>query len=371
MNASAQVKLNFSFKWENVASLPKTMDSANSIGYAGMISGFSNDIILVAGGANFPNKMPWEGGVKKFYDYLYLYKKGKDQINFINLQYKLPHPLAYATSYSYNNQIFIIGGENENGFSNKAFFIKIINEKVEFFNLPDLPFKVSNAMVTIKDDHIYVLGGESSNKTLNQFICLDLLNKEKGWQQLGNLPYSVSNAIVSKQKINNVEYIYLLGGRAKNLNGLSTFYNEIIRFDFQSKTWEKVSSLPFPLAAGTGFQSSNSEIILIGGDQGITFNQVEKMINTINNEASNDIKEKLLLEKALIQSNHPGFINKVILYNSLNNNFTISDNIAGHIPVTTSGLLLEDKFYIFSGEIKPGIRSPYIHSFRLIKKNEE
>ena len=370
MNASAQVKSNFSFKWEKVKLLPKTIDSANSLGFAGMIGGFSNDIIVVAGGANFPNKMPWEGGIKKYYDHLYLYKKEKEQFRLLDFQSKLPDPLAYAACYSYNNQIFVIGGENENGLSNKAFFIQINNRKAEFFNLPDLPFKVSNAMITIKEDLIYVLGGDSGNKTLNQFIYLDLVNKEKGWQKFNNLPYSVSNAIVSIQKIKNVEYLYLLGGRAKNINGLSTFYKEVIRYDFQSKTWEKVCSLPYPLAAGTGFKFSNNEIILVGGDQGKIFNQVENMINIINSDTTNVVKEQLNKEKALIQSTHPGFINKVILYNSLNNKFEISELVADTIPVTTSGLILEGIFYIFSGEIKPGIRSPYIYSFTIIKNNE-
>ncbi|MBK7099157.1 MAG: hypothetical protein IPH58_13430 [Sphingobacteriales bacterium] len=33
-----------------------------SIGFAGMISGISNNKLIVAGGANFPDELPWQGG---------------------------------------------------------------------------------------------------------------------------------------------------------------------------------------------------------------------------------------------------------------------------------------------------------------------
>ena len=54
-------------KWEELPPLP------DKEGFAGMFAGVSNDALLCIGGANFPDKMPWEGGVKKWYDRCLLY----------------------------------------------------------------------------------------------------------------------------------------------------------------------------------------------------------------------------------------------------------------------------------------------------------
>jgi hypothetical protein len=49
-------------KW---ASLPPLPDRE---GYAGSFAGVSDGVLLVAGGANFQDRRPWEGGTKVWYD---------------------------------------------------------------------------------------------------------------------------------------------------------------------------------------------------------------------------------------------------------------------------------------------------------------
>src|SRR5690348_6499323 len=41
-------------------------------GFAGMFAGTIGDALLVAGGANFPDRRPWDGGVKRWYDAVWL-----------------------------------------------------------------------------------------------------------------------------------------------------------------------------------------------------------------------------------------------------------------------------------------------------------
>src|SRR5688572_3878214 len=41
-------------------------------GMAGLISGAHNGVLIAAGGANFPERMPWEGGVKVYYDEIFV-----------------------------------------------------------------------------------------------------------------------------------------------------------------------------------------------------------------------------------------------------------------------------------------------------------
>src|SRR4051794_15669468 len=58
-------------EWKQLPSMP------DAIGLAGSFAGVSNGALLVAGGANFPNKMPWEGGTKVWYNTIYVLEKPK------------------------------------------------------------------------------------------------------------------------------------------------------------------------------------------------------------------------------------------------------------------------------------------------------
>lgn len=50
-----------------------------NVGLAGAYSGIVEDKLLVLGGANFPDKYPWEGGVKTWWSTLYSYDLHMDK----------------------------------------------------------------------------------------------------------------------------------------------------------------------------------------------------------------------------------------------------------------------------------------------------
>ena len=51
------------------ATLPPIPDEE---GFAGLFAGVSDNMLICAGGANFPHKKPWEGGIKQWYDHIYI-----------------------------------------------------------------------------------------------------------------------------------------------------------------------------------------------------------------------------------------------------------------------------------------------------------
>src|SRR5688572_828371 len=53
-------------KWKQLPPLPEPP------GVAGAFAGVAQNALLVAGGANFPDKMPWEGGKKVWHDRIWL-----------------------------------------------------------------------------------------------------------------------------------------------------------------------------------------------------------------------------------------------------------------------------------------------------------
>src|SRR4051812_42894769 len=56
--------------WQPLPSLP------DREGFAGSYAGASGGALLVAGGANFPGKRPWEGGEKSWYDRTFVLEAG-------------------------------------------------------------------------------------------------------------------------------------------------------------------------------------------------------------------------------------------------------------------------------------------------------
>ena len=80
MTSTAQIKKKgeVSIKWKIAAELPASNGQSKSLGFAGPINGVNNNVLVVAGGANFPDGLPWEGG-KKYYsnEIFVLQKAGK------------------------------------------------------------------------------------------------------------------------------------------------------------------------------------------------------------------------------------------------------------------------------------------------------
>ena len=61
-------------EWKIAAQL-QNADGSLSLGFAGPINGISNDALIVSGGANFQDKMPWEGGKKHYSDEIHVLQK--------------------------------------------------------------------------------------------------------------------------------------------------------------------------------------------------------------------------------------------------------------------------------------------------------
>ena len=76
-----------SAEWVKLPSLPEAR------GLGGLFAGVSGDALLVAGGTNFRDKPPWEGGTKSWYDTIYALSPGHPSWRAVG---KLPRPLSYG-----------------------------------------------------------------------------------------------------------------------------------------------------------------------------------------------------------------------------------------------------------------------------------
>lgn len=368
MPAVGQSKKVISIEWKTIAELPPFRDQSKSIGIAGPVVGIINNKLIVAGGANFPDKMPWQGGKKIYYNSISIFNKEKEQVFQEKIQNSLTSNIAYAANCITPLGVVYAGGENELGLSDKVYLLQWdeASNNLRQTKLPDLPVETTNGSLVCIDNTIYFLGGETLTYTTNQFYSLNLNKINQGWMTLPVLPKPLSNMVVVAQHLNGQKQIYLLGGRAKQKNGISDFSSDVYSFDIHLKIWDKKKSLPYPLSAGTGAVFSEKYILLFGGDRGERFNKVEQTISNINLEKEQFKKENLISIKNKLLESHPGFSNEILLYNTQKNIWLSNGFIPFNTSVTTNLVQWGDEIIIPSGEIKAGVRTPRIISAKII-----
>ncbi|MBA4853673.1 sodium/solute symporter [Emticicia sp. BO119] len=373
LHTSAQSEQNKSIAWSELAPLP----GQNQMGLAGAIIGLHNDALMVAGGSNFSEGMPWKGGKKKYYSEIYvLLKNEKGVATWAKETFNLPANIAYSASVSTPVGVLAIGGENENGLSKKVFLLQWnhANKKVAIKLFPDLPVALTNASATIIGNMVYVAGGETLEKTLHTFYSLDISVNATSWKKLPDIPTAVSHTVAVTQSNGEYPCIYLLGGRAKTATGISSLYSTNYRFDSRKNQWTALKNIgdgksDFPaLSAGTGVAIGATYILLIGGDKGDIFSRIEKFNLSISQAKTEEEKQQLIKEKQILLESHKGFSHDICLYNTVTDVWTKVGEVPFNTPVTTTAVKWKDEIIIPSGEIRPGIRTSKVLRGVLVKK---
>ncbi len=362
-SAMAQQEGRDLIEWKVAVSLPASKNGNPHFGVAGAATGVHNDVLIVGGGANFPERMPWLGGKKKYHNEVYVFQKDRHEfLKQFPASFKLPFHLAYSANCATPKGVFVGGGEAENGVSNKAFLMQWDRrkKKIIYQSLPDLPVALTNASATSDGSIVFLAGGENAEQALNSFYALDLNNIKAGWKTLPPLPKAISHAVLIAQSNKEGKSLYLAGGRKKNTGSVSTLYASVYAYDVKQGAWIEKQPLPYALSAGTGVVLGDSGLLLLGGDKGTTFSKTEALIAAIAQENDPVKKEALVQEKNSLQAAHPGFSNEVLLYNTHTNVWTPAGTIPFDVPVTTTAIPWGNCIIIPSGEIKAGVRTPQI-----------
>lgn len=353
--------------WNTAAQL-KNPDGSLSLGFAGAINGIINDVLIVTGGANFQDKMPWEGGKKSYSKTIHVLDKCKDQFTWnAAVKSELVEPIAYCGSTSTDLGVVYIGGENENGLSNKAYLLtwNAAKKQVETNPLPNFPLAVANISLTHIGNVVYAVGGDEATKSSDFFASLDLSEANPEWQTLPKLPLALANAVVIAQKGKNGINIYVIGGRTKTASGISDLHNTTFVFDVKKQSWESAATISdgensMNFSAGAGVAFGSHSLLIVGGDDGAIFHQIETFLSQIAQAESAELKAELIAKKNKLVTNHPGFYNGILLYNTLVNKWTKIGELPFLPQVTTPAVLWDKKIILSNGEIKPGIRTPNV-----------
>jgi N-acetylneuraminate epimerase len=356
----------------NNIALPINSDTEGwNMGVAGPVTGVIKNKIIVGGGANFPDAPPWLGGKKIYHDHLYvLSQKIFGRYHWKKIESNLPQAIGYSANVSTSKGLLVIGGENEIGELKTVYLIGEENGQVKILPFKNLPLPVTATSAVEIDGKIYLAGGTSGNQASKSLFCLEQINEASEWKRMPDMPLALSNAVIVSQYDGTEHCVFVLGGRFKNPNDVTTtFSSKVLKYQPSRKYWSIVGDLKsnlsvLPFAAGTGVAVKEGRILMIGGDEGTTFNKIEQFNHNIQS-AEGIAKTELTNQKNELLTNHSGFSKRVLLYNVLSNECEEIALLQDFAQVTTSAFYHKKDIIIPSGEIKPGIRTPKITRMKL------
>lgn len=328
------------FNWQQLPSLP------DDHGFAGPFAGVSNGALLVAGGANFPQGMPWEGGPKIWHDDIYVLPAPNGEWK---LAGKLPFSLGYGVSITTPEGLLCIGGSNADTHVRDVILLTWDGQQVTVAEGPDLPFPLANATGAWVNGKIYVAGGSQTPDAAtpaHAFLMLDWEKPNKEWDILDAWPGPARMLAVSGVV---GDAFYLMSGvdlKPDNSGQpFRVFLNDAYRYQ-ESSGWTRITDLPHAVAAAPSpaIPSGQNHLLVIGGDDGRHF-----------------------FDQVPLREKHPGFSRSILGYHTITDTWAV----LGHVPDTARSSLLwpsvttpvvhwHGQPIVPSGEIKPGIRTTQV-----------
>ncbi len=316
--------------WSELPSLP------DPNGFAGPFVGTHNGVLLVAGGANFPDQKPWQGGAKVWYDSVFVLERPDGEWKAVG---KLPRPLGYGVSVNTKDGVVCIGGSDTTRHYVDAFVMSWGNGEVKTSPLPSLPKPCANFCGAMLGNTILVAGGietPSSTSTLKTFWSLDLDSNHPSWQELEAWPGPARMLAVAAVQDRS---FFLVGGAdlASDANGkpVRRYLTDAYRYQ-PGQGWTRIADLPRPSVAAPSPAPAfgQSRFLILGGDDGslVDFKPPER---------------------------HPGFPKSILDYNTTTGIWKSN----GEMPVahvTTTMTLWNHRFVMPTGEVRPGVRSPAV-----------
>jgi N-acetylneuraminate epimerase len=242
-----------------------------SPGVAAPMAGVHGGLLIAAGGANFPDRPPWDGGVKRTYDEIYALLPGEPAWRNCG---KLPAPRAYAAVVSVPDGVLAVGGENATGVFSDSLLFSWSGREVVVTPAPALPVPLASPVATVLDGKVYLAGGYAAGTprvSTKSFYCLDLSALAAGWKELPSWP-GPSRALAAIAALNGAVYVVsgleMLAGTdgQPQINYLTDAY----RYR-PGSGWEKLPDLPWSVIAAPSpapVTSAPERVFIFGGVDG-------------------------------------------------------------------------------------------------------
>ena len=378
----------------------------DDIGFNGSFIGVHNNVLIVAGGANFPDKPVWDGGAKQWYDNIYILEPSPsgDYQWYTNDNLKLPRRLGYGVSIQTDDGIICIGGNNSEGTYSDVFLLKWNPAKRELVTeeLAALPVPLAVMGGDKIGNVIYVAGGQSATTgpATQHFFALDLAQRNTRdfqWKSLDPWPGPGRiNPVVVAQNSGQVDALYLFSGR--NYSPDDDFphqlHSDVYMYNPKSGTWIKKSDIPSNdtygidggfIGAAPAIKRGGAHILIFGGAGGPNQHLVKRMELQAEIKKTEDQPE---LDSIAIQTAidsltsqikklvmNTSFSPKIWAYHTITDTWIETGEFSGLSQAVTSAVIFNEAVIIPGGETGPGVRTnrvskgsfkPYTANFGLV-----
>jgi N-acetylneuraminic acid mutarotase/MFS family permease len=318
------------FQWRQLASVP------DRIGFAGAFAGVTNDVLLVAGGANFPERLPWEGGRKQWYDSVFVLDQPEGSWQVAGT---LPRPLGYGISISTANGLICIGGGDAHQHYRDVFRLEWTEGRLRTVSLPPLPRPCAFGSGALLGNTVYVAGGlerPDATETMKTFWSLELAHLEDGWRE--REPWPGRERMLAVPAAGAGSFFLISGTRldpGPQGKPVREYLTDAYRYT-PGEGWRRIADVPRAVvaAASPAPVRGEAQVLVLGGDDGtdVHFQPPEK---------------------------HPGFSRTVLAYSIDNDSW----EPVGTLPFSRATVPLvswRGLHVVCNGEASPGIRSPEV-----------
>lgn len=331
--------------WTELPRLPGTD------GRAGMCAGVSHGTLLCMGGANFPDKRPWNGGTKVWYKDIFLLEGSGQGSRWRKLKDTLPLNLAYGVAVSYKDKIIVTGGNNEAEYSSRTFSLEWKGSEPALETYPSLPQPMACMAGTIVGHLLIVAGGTAvpGGPPLKKCYLLDLQDPVSSWAELPPWPGPGRTIPVSAGYAGR---FFLFSGECAITNAAGKEQRHILQDAYSllpekrngkwTGQWTRLADIPRGVAGGP------SPVPLIDGRTFLFWGGVDRVTSLYTDPAT-----------------HPGIPGELLRYYPDSDSWSwTKEEGPGPARVTLPTVDYRGSTYFISGETRPGIRIPSVPGVR-------
>jgi SSS family transporter len=369
--------------WHELADLPAEEGAEKSLGFAGAFAGTHNGALIAAGGANFPEGLPWDAGSppKIYYDSIYVLTE--EGGSWTKASTPLPGLLGYGGAVTHPDLGLIcmggewkerpVDGKQTMHRSDRVFALTWTGSDVAVNrDFPPLPRATTACAAALVGDTIYLMGGDSGDGPADHFWALNLKpadGETMSWQILQSWPGAPRVLAVAAAQSDGVsDSLYLFSGRNPGKTDVDLL-TDAYRYTARDG-WRQLDDIEVDGGAGRCIMGAvaapygNAHIILIGGAPGLLFRRLayEFPAGIAAAKAAGDTaaEAKLEAEKLGILNDHPGFSRDVLAFHTVTGTWTKLGELqdGAEAPVTTGAAVWNGRIVVPTGEMSPGIRTP-------------
>jgi len=388
---SADGLVRHDFDWQSLDPLPAASGETVQPGLAGPFVGVHEDVLIVAGGANFPDGLPWNpladgrNPPKVYHDAIYFLSSPTG--SWRQASAVLPQACAYGVSIVTKDGLYCIAGEWKDGRDGRgqifhrhrgSFLLSYDAAKNDVVVtdgfVPDLPFGLTGAAGGLIGDTIYLAGGDDGNKASKRFLSYTFGGKPS-WTEIADTWEGPARTLA----VGVVQdgSLFLFSGRRPHERG-TEFLSDAHRYtpgpppkpqadwEVRNSNWKMLPPVSVNgearcVMGATAAAFGTSAIHVYGGADGRQFAAITKAAARHELALNQQEGAELLAElNRLRDREHAGFSRDVLSYQTETKIWSKAGEMPG-APVTTTATRWGDGVVVPTGEIHPGVRSPAVY----------